>query len=89
MDLIHGESDPAGSIYAICFSDTDTADLHGTGLRFASNGGRKFPLYRNNYNLSNNCWYFPDTVGQSSLEMDGSAGRVGHEVNFSAPVPGQ
>ena len=82
MDLTHGESDPAGSMYAIRFSDPNTGLWHGTGLRFASNGERKFPLYRHSYNLSNNCWHFPDTAGQSSLEMDGSAGRAGHEVNF-------
>ena len=82
MNLTQGESDPAGSIYAIRFSDASTGLWHGTGLRFASGGERKFPLFRHSYNLSNNCWHFPDTAGQSSLEMDGSAFRAGHEVNF-------
>ncbi|CAK6691153.1 hypothetical protein VB734_06855 [Synechococcus sp. BA-124 BA4] len=82
MDLTRGQSDPAGSMYAISFSDANTGLWHGTGLRFASNGERKFPLQKHNYNLSNNCWHFQDTAGQSSLEMDGSAGRAGHEINF-------
>jgi hypothetical protein len=82
MDLTRGESDPAGSMHAIRFSDANTGLWHGTGLRFASGGERKFPLYRHSYNLSNNCWHFPNTAGQSSLEMDGSVGRAGHEVNF-------
>ena len=69
-------------MYAIRFSDANTGLWHGTGLRFASGGERKFPLYRHSYNLSNNCWHFLDTAGQSSLEMDGSVGRAGHEVNF-------
>lgn len=82
MDLTRGESDPAGSIYAIRFTDANTGLWHGTGLRFAPGGERKFPLFRHSYNLSNNCWHFPHTAGQSSLEMDGSVGRAGHEVNF-------
>ena len=82
MNLTRGDSDPAGSIYAIRFSDANTGLWHGTGLRFAPGGERRFPLFRHSYNLSNNCWHFPDTAGQSSLEMDGSAGRAGHEVNF-------
>jgi hypothetical protein len=82
MNLTRGESDPAGSLYAIRFSDDNTGLWHGTGLRFAAGGERKFPLFRHSYNLSNNCWHFPNTAGQSSLEMDGSVGRAGHEVNF-------
>lgn len=82
VDLIRGESDPAGSMYTIRFSDANTGFWHGTGLRFASGGERKFPLYRHSYNLGNSCWQFPGTAGQSSLEMDGSTSRAGHEVNF-------
>ncbi len=82
MDLSRGTSDPAGSIYAIRFSDANTGVWHGTGLRFAPGGERQFPLYRHSYNLGNQCWHFPNTAGQSSLDMDASSGRAGHEVNF-------
>jgi len=82
MNLTRAESDPAGSMYTIRFSDAKTGLWHGTGLRSAPGGERKFPLYRHSYNLSNNCWHFPHTAGQSSLEMDGSLSRAGHEVNF-------
>jgi hypothetical protein len=82
MDQARGDSDPPGSMNAIRFTDADTGLWHGTGFRFALGGERKFPLNRHSYNLSNNCWHFPGTAGQSSLEMDGSVGRTGHEVNF-------
>lgn len=82
MDLDHGTCNPSGSLYAIRFSDADTGEWHGTGLRFAPGGERRFPLNRHHYNLGNNCWHFPETAGQSSLEMGGSAARAGHEVNF-------
>jgi hypothetical protein len=82
MDLTRGKSDPAGSMYAIRFTDANTGLWHGTGLRFSPGGERKFPLIRHRYNLSNHCWHFPHTAGQSSLEMDGRDGRAGHEVNF-------
>ncbi|MGL6132939.1 MAG: hypothetical protein ACRC1L_01920 [Prochlorococcaceae cyanobacterium] len=82
MDLNHGTCNPTGSLYAIRFSDADTGEWHGTGLRFAPGRERRFPLNRHHYNLGNNCWHFPETAGQSSLEMGGSAARAGHEVNF-------
>lgn len=82
FDLQAGESDPAGSLYSIRFSDPDSGVWHGTGLRFAPGGVRRIPLARHSYNLDNHCWHFPHTAGQSSLEMDGSSARAGHEVNF-------
>ena len=63
MNLTQGESYPAGSIYAIRFSDASTGLWHGTGLRFASEGG--VPLFRHSYNLSNNCWHFPRADSKS------------------------
>lgn len=82
MDLNHGTCSPKESLYAIRFSDADTGEWHGTGLRFAPGGERRFPLDRHHYNLGHHCWHFPDTAGQSSLEVGGSTTRAGHEVNF-------
>ena len=82
MNMKQGTVNPEASLYAIRFSDAHTGEWHGTGLRFAPGGERRFPLYRHNYNLSHNCWHFPQTAGQSSLQMAGSVARGGHEVNF-------
>jgi len=82
MDLNHGTGSPTESLYTIRFSDSHTGEWHGTGLQFAPGGERRFPLNRHNYNLGHNCWHFPETAGQSSLEIGGSTTRAGHEVNF-------
>ena len=82
IDLNHGMCSPTESRYAIRFSDADTGEWHGTGLRFAPGGERRFPLDRHHYNLGHHCWHFPETAGQSSLEVGESTARAGHEVNF-------
>ena len=82
IDLKHGRCSPVESLYAIRFSDKSRGEWHGTGLRFAPGGERRFPLNRDQYNLGHNCWHFPETAGQSSLEVGERTTRVGHEVNF-------
>lgn len=82
MNLTQGTASAEVSRYSIRFSDAHTGEWHGTGLRFAPGGERRFPLYRRTYNLGHNCWHFPHTAGQSSLQMDGGIARAGHEVNF-------
>jgi hypothetical protein len=79
MNLKQGTVNPEASLYAIRFSDAHTGEWHGTGLRFAPGGE---PLSRHNYNLGHTCWHFPQTAGQSSLQMAGNSGLAGHEVNF-------
>jgi hypothetical protein len=82
MDLNHGLCSSTDSLYAIRFSDADTGEWHGTGLRFAPDGERRFSLNQHHDNLGHHCWHFPETAGQSSLEVGGSTTRAGHEVNF-------
>ena len=82
MNLTQGTANAEASRYSIRFSDAHTGEWHGTGLRFAPGGERRFPLSRLTYNLGHNCWHFPHTAGQSSLQMDGGLARSGHEVNF-------
>ena len=64
MNLKQGTVSQEVSLYAIRFSDAHTGEWHGTGLRFAPGGERRFPLYRHNYNLGHNCWHFAQTAGQ-------------------------
>jgi len=46
MNMKQGTVNPEASHYAIRFSDAHTGEWHGTGLRFAPGGERRFPLYR-------------------------------------------
>lgn len=43
MNLKQGTVNPEASLYAIRFSDAHTGEWHGTGLRFAPGGERRFP----------------------------------------------
>ena len=68
--------------YAISFSDADTGVWDGSGLLFAPDGRRRLPLTRQGYNQGGSCWQFDGAGGQSSLAVDPSAPRFGHEINF-------
>ncbi|MEO1002112.1 MAG: hypothetical protein AAFX65_03260 [Cyanobacteria bacterium J06638_7] len=68
--------------YAISFSDADTGLWDGSGLLLAPGGRRQLPLARSTYNRGGQCWQFAAAAGQSSLLVDPSQPRFGHELNF-------
>jgi hypothetical protein len=68
--------------YAIRFSDADTGVWDGSGLLFAPGGQRRLPLSREGYNSGGQCWQFAGAGGQSSLVVDPTQSRFGHEVNL-------
>lgn len=68
--------------YAIGFSDADTGVWDGSGLLFAPGGQRCLPLSREGYNSGGQCWQFAGAGGQSSLVVDPTQSRFGHEVNL-------
>lgn len=68
--------------YAIDFSDDDTGVWDGRGLLFAPDGRRRLPLSRATYNSGGSCWQFAGAGGQSSLAVDDTQPRFGHEVNL-------
>jgi hypothetical protein len=82
VNLERGITNATPSLYAIRFADAHSGEWHGTGLRYAPGGERRFPLHRHTYNLGYNCWHFLQTAGQSSLRMDADLAKAGHEVNF-------
>ncbi len=68
--------------YAISFSDSDTGLWDGRGLLLAPGGRRQLPLSRATYNRGGMCWQFAGAGGQSSLVVDPSQPRFGHELNL-------
>lgn len=81
LDLACPSRTIADTCYAISFSDLDTGLWDGSGLLLAPGGSRRLPLSRSTYNRSGMCWQFPGAGGQSSLAVDPSQPRFGHELN--------
>jgi hypothetical protein len=82
LDLDHPERVIIDTCYAISFSDDDTGLWDGSGLLLAPGGRRQLALTRAGYNQGGMCWQFPGAGGQSSLAVDPSQPRFGHEVNL-------
>ena len=82
LDLERAAVEIPDTCYAISFSDADTGLWEGSGLRFAPEGHRRLPLSRTSYNQGGHCWQFRGTAGQSSLAVEASQRRFGHELNF-------
>jgi hypothetical protein len=82
LDLEHPSRVITDTCYAISFSDDDTGLWDGSGLLLAPGGRRRLPLTRAGYNQGGMCWQFPGAGGQSSLAVDPSQPRFGHEVNL-------
>jgi hypothetical protein len=68
--------------YDIHFSDDDHGEWDGSGLLFAPEGRRLLPLSRSTYNRGGQCWQFEAAGGQSSLQLDPTERRWGHEINL-------
>lgn len=82
LDLISPTAVIESTCYSISFSDSDTGLWDGSGLRFAPDGRRRLPLCRAAYNSGGQCWQFRGAGGQSSLALDGTQPRFGHELNL-------
>ncbi|MEX1317687.1 MAG: hypothetical protein AB1Z22_11270 [Synechococcaceae cyanobacterium] len=82
LDLVHPSRTIPDTCYAISFSDADTGLWDGSGLLLAPGGRRRLPLSRSTYNRGGMCWQFPGAGGQSSLAVDPSQPRFGHELNL-------
>ena len=82
LDLEHPARVITDTCYEISFSDDDTGLWDGSGLLLAPGGRRQLPLTRAGYNQGGMCWQFPGAGGLSSLLVDPSQPRFGHEVNL-------
>ena len=82
LQLDHPSRVIEDTCYAISFSDPDHGIWDGRGLLFAPDGRRQLTLNRDSYNSGGQCWQFKGAGGQSSLRVDGTAERFGHEVNL-------
>ena len=84
LDLSHPSRIIDDTCYAISFSDDDHGIWDGRGLLFAPEGRRRLELTRQHYNSTGQCWQFDGAGGQSSLSLDPSQPRWGHEINLFA-----
>lgn len=82
LDLSQPSRTIADTCYAISFDDGDHGLWDGSGLLMAPGGRRQLPLSRHTYNRGGSCWQFAGAGGQSSLAVDPSQPRFGHEVNL-------
>lgn len=82
LDLEQPSRTIPDTCYDITFSDPDTGLWDGRGLLLAPGGRRQLPLSRSTYNRGGMCWQFPGAGGQSSLAVDPTQPRFGHEVNL-------